>query len=77
MSFEAASSRVPAVMLGPSAATVSARLSGPRLFAMVAGIPRRASAVAMAALICPAPMMPMLGLVCSCIAGLAVAGFRR
>ena len=48
MSLAAASSLVPAVIAGPSAATIAARLSGPRLLASAARWPARARMVAIA-----------------------------
>ena len=59
MSALAASSRVPALIVGPSSFTKLRSDSGPRLFAITAGMPARASARAIADPIAPAPMIPI------------------
>ena len=56
----AASSRVPALIDGPSVRTRSVSETGPRLLAMVAAIPARDSARAKAEPILPDPVMPMV-----------------
>ena len=60
MSARAASSRVPALIDGPSSRTSSLSESGPRLLEMVASMPARASVRAKAVPMAPDPMMPMV-----------------
>jgi len=60
MSVFAASSVVPALIVGPSSSTSFARDSGPRLFEMTADIPAFANARARFEPSAPAPMIPIL-----------------